>query len=92
MNIVLIVAVYITMTRDVLLNWQPLVIALLSGILFYQMQKNQDKLKITRNPPFRFLPLFGKKSSFPLFSETKTHNQLKFNVLNKKRKVLVKGL
>ncbi|MDM1461350.1 chromate efflux transporter [Myroides odoratimimus] len=38
-SVALIVAVCITMTRDVLLNWQPLVITLLSGILVFKFKK-----------------------------------------------------
>ncbi|MEC4094752.1 chromate efflux transporter [Myroides odoratimimus] len=38
-SVSLIVAVCITMTRDVLLNWQTLVITLLSGILVFKFKK-----------------------------------------------------
>lgn len=38
-SVALIVAVCITMTRDVLLNWQTLVITLLSGILVFKFKK-----------------------------------------------------
>lgn len=38
-SVALIVAVCITMTRDVLLNWQTLVITLLSGILIFKFKK-----------------------------------------------------
>lgn len=38
-SVALIIAVCITMTRDVLLNWQTLVITLLSGILVFKFKK-----------------------------------------------------
>ena len=38
-SVALIVAVCVTMTRDVLLNWQTLLIALLSGILVFKFKK-----------------------------------------------------
>ncbi|MGG5578690.1 chromate efflux transporter [Myroides sp. C15-4] len=43
-SVALIVAVCITMTRDVLLNWQTLVITLLSGILVFKFKKVNSAL------------------------------------------------
>lgn len=43
-SVALIIAVCITMTRDVLLNWQTLVITLLSGILVFKFKKVNSAL------------------------------------------------
>jgi len=70
-NVALIVAVYITMIRDVLLNWQTLVIALLSCILFFQMQKKTRQVENNPKSPLPFSSIFWKKEFFSIIFRNK---------------------
>jgi len=71
-KVVLIVAVCVGMTRDILLNWQTLVIALLSGILFFQMQKNLKQFEKNLQYPLPFSStLWKKRVLFHYFSKQK---------------------